>query len=303
MLDPLALIRLRTTGICDFEIPEVLYDMDHPGQYFRRLKSVSVSLPCIAGPYTSVSAKLSLVNNRYRKNANDPANYAEDIVAGDNRFQYNVGAIQSIATSNAQNDSGVFELNFRDERYLPFENTGAISSWRLELPTEVKLFDYNTISDVIVHVKYTAREGGSGLKIAANTVLKDQLGAIKQGLGENGLKVAINMKHDLPNEWHLFKKNGTIGLTIDKSRLPYMVQPFDTTEIESVMLVAKVKDNPPAFKINVDGAITNLSRVDDLELCKGINSDIDLSTLFSLSVSDADKLIIEELLLIVKYVF
>jgi hypothetical protein len=28
---------------------------------------------------------------------------------------------QSIATSNAQNDDGMFELNFRDERYLPFE--------------------------------------------------------------------------------------------------------------------------------------------------------------------------------------
>jgi hypothetical protein len=44
-----------------------------------------------------------------------------------------VGSIQSVATSNAQNDSGLFELNFRDERYLPFEGTGAISSWRLEL--------------------------------------------------------------------------------------------------------------------------------------------------------------------------
>jgi hypothetical protein len=68
LADPLALIRLRATGVCDFEIPEALYDMDHPGQYFRRLKSVSVSLPCIAGPYTSVSAKLSLVSNKYRKN-------------------------------------------------------------------------------------------------------------------------------------------------------------------------------------------------------------------------------------------
>lgn len=302
-LDPLALVRLRATGICDFEIPEVLYDMDHPGQYFRRLKSVSVSLPCIAGPYTSVSAKLSLVNNRYRKNANDPANYAEDIDAGDNRFQYNVGAIQSIVTSNAQNDSGVFELNFKDERYLPFENTGAISSWRLELPTEVKLFDYNTISDVILHVKYTAREGGSALKTAANRVLKDQLVAIK-GLGENGLNIAINMKHDLPNEWHLFKKNGTIGLTIDKSRLPYMVQTFDTTEIKSIMLVAKVKDNSPSFIIKVDDTPPlNLSRKDDMKLCIGVNSSITLDTLFSLSISDADKEKLEDLLMIVKYTF
>ena len=105
----------------------------------------------------------------------------------------------------------------------------------MELPTEVKQFDYNTISDVIVHVKYTAREGGSGLKRAANAVLIDQLEAIKQGLNQNGLHLAINMKHDLPNEWHLLKKNGSIDLTLDKSRMPYMVQPFDTTEIESVM--------------------------------------------------------------------
>jgi hypothetical protein len=145
--------------------------MDHPGPYFRRPKSVSISLPCIAGPYTSVSAKLSLVKNKYRKNIN-PDNlattgYAED-TGNDERFVYNVGAIQSIAASNAQNDSGVFELNFRDERYLPFEGTGAISSWRLELPSEVRQFDYNAISDVIVHVKYTSREGGSGLKTSAD---------------------------------------------------------------------------------------------------------------------------------------
>src|ERR1043166_1633338 len=157
--------------------------MDHPGNYFRRIKSVGISMPCIVGPYTSVSAKLSLVNNRYRKNTN-PDNlaatgYPED-PGNDERFIYNVGSIQSIAASSAQNDSGVFELNFRDERYLPFEGTGAISSWRLELPTEAHQFDYNTIADVIVHVKYTAREGGSGLKNLADTTLRDNLAVIKQ---------------------------------------------------------------------------------------------------------------------------
>ena len=36
--------------------------------------------------------------------------------------------VQSIVTSHGQNDSGLFELNFRDERYLPFEGAGAISN-------------------------------------------------------------------------------------------------------------------------------------------------------------------------------
>jgi hypothetical protein len=166
-LDPLALINLRASGVCDFEIPEVLFDMDHPGHYFRRIKSVSVSIPCTAGPHTSVSARLSLVGNRYRKvtSADNIAGtgYPED-PGNDERFVYNVGSIQSIATSNAQDDSGMFELKFRDERYLPFEGTGAISRWRLELPTAINQFDYDSISDVIVHVKYTAREGGFFLK-------------------------------------------------------------------------------------------------------------------------------------------
>lgn len=306
MLDSLALIRLRATGVTDFEIPEVLYDLDFPGQYFRRIKSVSISLPCVAGPYTSVSAKLSLVNNRYRKNTH-PDNaaatgYAED-PGNDERFVYNVGAIQSIAASNSQNDSGVFELNFRDERYLPFEGTGAVSSWHLELPTEVKQFDYATISDVIVHVKYTAREGGSSLKTLANAILKDQLAAMKQALSEEGLHVAINLKNDQPNEWYLLKTNNTVDLTIDKSRLPYMVQAFDTAAIESVMFVANVKGNPASYSLNVDGAVLNLSRIDELKLCTGINSTIELGTAFTVFGAGADIAKLDGLLMVVKYSF
>ena len=304
-LDPLALVRLKATGACDFEVPEVLYDMDHPGHYFRRLKSVSISLPCVVGPYTSVSAKLSLVNNRYRKNTN-PDNiaatgYLED-PGNDERFIYNVGSIQSIAASNAQNDNGMFELDFRDERYLPFEGCGAISSWRLDLPKEVRQFDYNTISDVILHVKYTAREGGSTLRGLAETTLKDRLNAIKQQLSQTGLHIALNMRQDLTNEWLLLKNNGTVNLRIDKSRLPYMAQTIDAA-IENVMFVAKVKNNPANFTVNVDGAPVNLARIDEWKLCRGNNSAIDLDTAFDLSVAPAQLNNLEELMMVVKYSF
>jgi hypothetical protein len=301
MLDPLALIKLRATGVCDFEVPEVLYDMDHPGHYFRRIKSVSISLPCIAGPYTSVSARLSLVSNKYRKNITPGAQYGEDI-GNDERFVYNIGAIQSIATSNAQNDSGMFELNFRDERYLPFEGCGAISSWRLELPKEVRQFDYNTISDVILHVKYTAREGGSSLRGLAETSMLDKLAEIKQQLSQEGLHLAINMKHDMPNEWNLFRKNGTIYLQIDKSKLPYFIQSLEV-EIENVIFIARVKNNPASYSINIDGSPTNLSRIDEWKLCRGDNTDIEIDTSFELSVVPAQLENLEELMLVVKYSF
>jgi hypothetical protein len=302
LLDPLALIKLRTTGICDFGIPEVLYDLDFAGQYFRRIKSVSISLPCIAGPYTSVSANLSLVSSRYRKNTDTTNGYAED-PGNDDRFNYNIGSIQSIAASNAQNDSGIFELNFRDERYLPFEGTGAISSWHLELPTAVAQFDYDTISDVIIHVKYTAREGGSALKDASNGSLKDQLNAIKQQLvGETGLHIALDMKHDLSNEWNLLKNNGSVDLTIDKSRLPYMAQSLAAT-IESVMFIAKVEGNPASFTINIINTDLNLSLINDLSLYAGSSTDIQINTQFKLTVAALALVNLDELILVVKYSF
>lgn len=309
-LDPLAILRLKATGSCDFDIPEALFDMDYAGQYFRRTKSVSISLPCIAGPYTSVSAKLSLVNNRYRKLTN-PDNtagtgYDED-PGNDERFIYNVGTIQSIAASSAQNDSGVFELNFKDERYLPFEGTGAISSWRLELPSEIRQFDYNTIADVIIHVKYTAREGGSGLKNLANSTLKDRLNLIKQQLTEEGLHVAINMKHEMPNQWNLLKTSAHVNLSIDKFRLPYMAQMLNP-EIEEVMLIGKITGNPStyALKLNADTPspeTLNLSRIDEWKLCRESTSNIDLDTPFELSVAPAQLQNLEDLSLVVKYSF
>jgi hypothetical protein len=63
----------------------------------------------------------------------------------------------------------LFETNLCDERYLPFELSGAVSQWRL--PADVRQFDYNTISDAILHLRYTARDGGgcSGKARARNS--------------------------------------------------------------------------------------------------------------------------------------
>ena len=52
----------------------------------------------------------------------------------------------------------MFEFTFRDERYLPFEGAGVISNWELKLPNKIRSFDYNTISDVIIHISYTTEE-------------------------------------------------------------------------------------------------------------------------------------------------
>jgi hypothetical protein len=205
LINPAALLKLKETGICEFDIPELLFDLDYAGQYFRRIKSVSVTIPCVVGPYTSVSAKLTLLKNRVRKNGNSQTPYAYSGME-DSNFTHNLVGMQSIATSQAQGDSGMFELNFRDERYLPFEGAGAISTWRLELPAEFRSFEYSTISEVILHMNYTARDGGDALKQTVNAHVNDTLNKWMDEASENdtGLVRLISMRQEFSNDWHRF---------------------------------------------------------------------------------------------------
>lgn len=250
MLDPIALLKLKETGECFVDLPEALFDLDYPGHYMRRLKSVSLTIPCVVGPYTGVNCKLALLKNSVRKNTNPKGNdgeYTSDEDGNDPRFVNNNGAIQSIATSSAQNDSGVFELNFRDERYLPFEGAGAISSWRIELAKDKDLrqFDYDTISDVIFHVRYTARDGGDALKTAAVTELREVLFAA----AENGKPLVrlFSARHEFPNEWHKFlhpkdtDKEQTLQLGLTSERFPFQFQ-TKTIKISQMELFVKLQE-------------------------------------------------------------
>ena len=132
-LSPESLISLRTTGKCTIQIPESVFDLDCPGHYFRRIKSVAITIPCITGQYTSVNCTLTLLKSSIRKESILlDGSYPQ--IKEDNRFSIYSGSLQSIVTSSGQNDSGMFETNLRDERYLPFEGSGAISDWQLTLP-------------------------------------------------------------------------------------------------------------------------------------------------------------------------
>ena len=41
-IDPYALVELRDTGACTIELPEILFDLDNPGHYMRRLEGVAL---------------------------------------------------------------------------------------------------------------------------------------------------------------------------------------------------------------------------------------------------------------------
>ncbi len=222
LLDPLALVKLRETGRCFFRLPEEIFDLDYPGHYFRRIKSVSLTLPCVAGPYTTISCTLRLLKNSVRINTDNgdngyPRNTDEDGgPADDQRFVENNIPVKAIAASSGQNDSGVFELNFRDERYLPFEGAGAISEWSLELFNDqefkdpmtnqpdfgrpLRQFDYGSISDAILHIKYTAREDAGPFKNGAIAHLREYF---SQDGATPSLRL-FNLRQEFPTQWHRF---------------------------------------------------------------------------------------------------
>ena len=164
--------------------------------------------------------------------------------------------------SHGQNDSGVFELNFRDERYLPFEGAGAISQWRIEMPKEFRPFDYDTISDVILHLRYTAREGGKALRDAAVNQLQEAVNT----LAEEGILLSrlFSARHEFPGEWRQFlhstDSQGTLNFELYKDRFPFMFRE-KTIKINRVGIYLKPKGTiGDSFELTVDGHAMELKK-------------------------------------------
>jgi hypothetical protein len=248
---PLALIALKETGICEIAIPESFFDADYPGHYMRRIRNVSLSIPCVVGPYTSVNCRLTLLTNKTRISSALGDQYAEDVEAGDDRFVNNFAAIQSIATSHGLNDAGLFELNFRDERYLPFEGAGVISRWRVEMSKENNAFDFESVSDVILHFKYTSREGGEPLRQAARQ-------AAASGANTDLLRL-FSLRHEFPSNWYGFlnpssaaAKTQLMNLDLSAVRFPYQHR-GKTISMGKVDLFLKFQDLHDPQMFSQDG--------------------------------------------------
>jgi hypothetical protein len=274
VLNGRALQDLRDTGRCTFELPEILFDLDFPGQYFRRIKSVRLTIPCVTGPHTSVSAKLTLLGSVFRKDASVAGTDYARTEQDDPRFVQNPVGIQAIATSSAQGDAGLFELNFRDERYLPFEGAGAISRWQLELPTAAPQFDYQTISDVFMQLSYTAREGGESLKSAAEAEIVHGLNNILKILyGENensGLVRAFSLRREFPDLFHqLLADSGSVKLKLALEHFPFLIRNQQMTmamvNTGSVQIRIDLKPGTATTDLTLDlnGTSRELTAVDE----------------------------------------
>jgi hypothetical protein len=258
-LDSNALLQLKFVGTCEFQLPEELFDLDYPGHYSRKIKSVSITIPCVVGPYTTLNSTLRLLKNTVRINSSGSSyihNNEEGIPVDDGRFDENNIPFKSIATSSAQNDSGVFELNFRDDRYLPFEGAGVVSTWKLELNGKQKKedgsildfsqFNINSISDVILHIKYTAKEDAGSFK----TKCIENLDSFINGSVESNsvpFMKQLSLKHDFPNDFHrLMNPIGEIQsteFTINKNNFNWLMvnRRIKLLQLQAFIIPAKQK--------------------------------------------------------------
>lgn len=229
---PMQFLRIKETGCCEIELPEWMFDLDYPGQYMRRIKNVTLTIPCVTGPYNGVHCRATLLSSVTRI---DPrmdlpasrcccecgAENAYEACPHDPRLVRSYAAREAIATSSGQNDSGMFELNFRDERYLPFEYQGAVSRWRIELPPENNYFDMDTLSDVIVNLNYTSREGGGLLRQAAMEAARKHLP------GEGWC--FFDVRHEFPDAWQMLRnscrekgRDARLGLQFERKMFPFL---------------------------------------------------------------------------------
>jgi hypothetical protein len=176
--------------------------------------------------------------NNYPRNRN-----ASGAPTTDKRFLDNVAAIQYIATSTGVNDNGLFELNLHDERYLPFERAGAISTWQLELPSVYSQFDPESITDLILHFSYTARDGGPALQAAAADSLRKRL-AGAMSAPDLVLMRSFSARRDFPTQWYKFlhPANAADPQELDMDitrRLPFFTE-GQTVKITGVAVMADV---------------------------------------------------------------
>jgi hypothetical protein len=155
-----------SNGKLDFDLSQALFDEDYPGHYLRRIRRVALSFPVVLGAYEDIRATLTQTSNAFAIEPSiEAVAYLRDPTDGSSTgVMTNLRATQQIAMSTGIDDDGQFQMNFDDPRYLPFELTGAVSSWQLALPRVSAIRQravLESLNDIILHLRYDAMDGGA----------------------------------------------------------------------------------------------------------------------------------------------
>lgn len=186
-IDPDALLRLQETGTAAFRVPEWWHDLYYPGLYRRRIEAVRLSIQCVTGPYGNVAARLTLSDSAMRTGP-DPAAALAGIQVARN---------SAVTASAAVSDPGVFTFDHADPRHLPFKGAGAIGDWTVALPARHPVFDYRSITDVVLELSVSADFDGA-LRMAVEGGTEGGPPGAVDAMLQAGMARLVSLAHEFP---------------------------------------------------------------------------------------------------------
>nr|WP_281177093.1 neuraminidase-like domain-containing protein [Pseudomonas japonica] len=159
------------------------FDLDFPGHFLRRIVSLSVSMTLENGPAAEpVAAMLTQTGNTLL--------LKPDIEGAKRLYKSKEGTEENLvcdlrtnqqivvwSTGEMVRDQIIHRTLFDEARYLPFEGTGAISRWELSFPggasvnPALKDGEKWKVKDIVVHLDYTAVDGGDEFREAVRSLL------------------------------------------------------------------------------------------------------------------------------------
>ncbi|WP_085475829.1 neuraminidase-like domain-containing protein [Rathayibacter oskolensis] len=252
-----ALERLRRTGSCTITIPELLFDIVHPGHYHRVLRGIRLATPGLAGPHTSIAATLSYQSGAVRL---DPPIAYPGAPATARPVPSAITA--SISTSGrgggagGPGEDGRLESGVPEERYRPFEGLGAVDSTvTIRFPQAVRSFDYDSISEALLTYEYTAKADA----LAAEAVEAGIRAELSKVVAAGGFTKTFSLRGDFPEALaQLTRTDGPAGevtadLTVAQRHFPYFLAEEDLPVSRIELSLVAPSGAPPALR--VDGVL------------------------------------------------
>ncbi|MHB9147286.1 MAG: Tc toxin subunit A-related protein [Candidatus Amoebophilus sp.] len=256
-LDPQALQDLKNNGSCSFDLTEQDFDYDYPGHYCRQIKSISLSFPALLGPYQNIHATLTQTGSKVLLQAD--VNGIKYLLGKSNEqpeasiLRVDMRASQQIALSQGLNDNGLFVLNFDDTRYLPFEGTGVVSSWRLDMPKPYNAINFDSITDVIIRLQYTALSGGSVFQAT-----------VEQNLGDFKGNQLLMMAQEYASAWYGFiQQEHPLQFSVGPNLFRPNLSGYKVTSMKFILMLTEAGEK--------------ITTMPQLELNTGASSSIDFT--------------------------
>ena len=138
------------------------------------------------------------------------------------------------------------------------------SLWQLEINKDYAGFDIHTLSDAVLHIRYTAREGGETLKDAAKAHLSEALKSTFTTLDgkPQPLTRLFSLRHEFPEAWNELTQpvpadvtgevTRVLTLPITKDRFPFITLARKVMPTRVTVLIAPKPDaKVPDFKVTM----------------------------------------------------